>query len=99
MALRLITEAVGRSWKVWDTFPSGGMKNRDSPLGKHLSTPSVTGNIPAYVSEARRLGRLTFQSGPEKRRLSPVPDNWEKLGESLPLDLLSNAEVVPRAIE
>lgn len=99
MTLREISEAGGRSWKVWDTFPSGGTHNPDSVLGKFLSTPSVTGNIPAYVSLARRLGWLTFESGSEKRRLSPVPDRWYKLEESLLLVLLSNAEVVPRAIE
>ena len=99
MTLREISEGGGRSWKVWDTFPSGGTHNPDSALGKFLSTPSVTGNIPAYVSQARRLGWLTFESGSEKRRLSPVPDRWYKLEERLLLDLLSNAEVVGKAIE
>jgi hypothetical protein len=99
MTLREISEAGGRSWRVWDTFPSGGTHNPASALAKFLSTPSVTGTIPSYVSQARRLGWLTFESGSEKRRLSPVPDRWYKLEESLLLGLLSNAEVVPRGIE
>ena len=99
MTLRQISQAGGRSWKVWDTFPSGGTHNPNSALAKFLSTPSETGTIPAYVSQARRLGWLTFESGSEKRRLSPVPDRWYKLEESFLLDLLSNAKVVRKAIE
>ena len=99
MTLRVISEAGGRAWNVWETVPSRDTQNPNSILGKFLSKPSMTRKIPAHVSEPRRLGWLTFQSGSEKRRSSPVPDGWAVMEENLLLALLSNAKVVSRAIE
>jgi hypothetical protein len=38
-------------------------------------------------------GWLTFDSGTEKRRLSPIPDDWQRLTDAELMQLLSRAEV------
>lgn len=58
MALREITEAGGRSWKVWDTFPSVDTHNPDSALGKFLTTPGMSGNINSYYIEIEGMDEL-----------------------------------------
>lgn len=46
------------------------------------------------VSEALRLGWLAFQTAQEKRRLAPVPADWNDLSDDELLSLLETAERV-----
>ena len=51
--------------------------------------------IPSVVvKEELREGWLTFETGREKRRLTPFPQGWENLSDAELLDLLDNAAVV-----
>ena len=45
-------------------------------------------------SRGREHGWLTFMSGDEKRRLSPIPERWEELDDAGLLALLARAERV-----
>jgi hypothetical protein len=41
-------------------------------------------------------GWLTFDSGTEKRRLSPIPEDWQGFSDGQLAQLLERAEVAPR---
>ena len=51
--------------------------------------------IPSVVvKEELREGWLTFETGREKRRLTPFPLGWETFSDAELLELLGNASVV-----
>jgi hypothetical protein len=54
---------------------------------------------PASLKGTFQQGWLTFDSGTEKRRLSPIPPDWQRLTDEELMELLSRAEVAakPRA--
>jgi hypothetical protein len=41
---------------------------------------------------------LSFDSGAERRRLSPVPDDWRSMTEEALRELCARAELVPRRV-
>ncbi len=63
MALRTIKTPDGAEWAVWNVEPSLG-----AAYGTH-----------AQLSTALTGGWLAFQSGHERRRVTPVPEDWEQL--------------------
>jgi hypothetical protein len=66
MARRKFTDAAGVEWDVYDVVALPGFGRPGEPqLAPH--------------SEVFRAARtwLMFESAAEKRRLSPIPDNWE----------------------
>lgn len=90
MPYRTFADDTGRSWEIWDVRPErierrGGERRQDRP------TPWT--GLERRVSEDRRQKRevrmrltyplsegwLVFKSDEEKRRLSPIPANWEAL--------------------
>lgn len=48
----------------------------------------------ASTAEPYRAGWLTFQSGAERRRLAPVPENWQDASPSRLEQICQRAEVV-----
>jgi hypothetical protein len=63
--LREFVDPKGVRWKVWDVWPS-----------ERLSSGSVT-PISTFPSMGLSEGWLCFESAGEKRRLSPIPPEWE----------------------
>jgi hypothetical protein len=53
-----------------------------------VAAPVVTGDLAA--------GWVTFESGTERRRLTPIPDGWEDLPEAELAALCDRAVPVPR---
>lgn len=57
--------------------------------------PAQEGGSRAQLPEPYRAGWLVFDSGREKRRLSPVPPEWHLASEEQLRALCARAEVVP----
>ena len=62
--LREFIDGKGVTWKVWDVWPAERVSG------------SVT-TVSAFPSLSFGDGWLCFDCGQEKRRLSPIPPDWE----------------------
>ncbi len=61
MAVRNFMDPEGREWRVWNVTPG---QHHESTTPSHLPDDMVD-------------GWLCFQSGDEKRRVAPVPADWQ----------------------
>src|SRR3954467_13159170 len=68
MAVREFTDEGGRAWRVWCILPEA----------IHPVTRAED-----YLADCFQLGWLVFEttSGEEKRRLCPIPRDWEDVDE------------------
>lgn len=88
MPYRTFIDSAGTDWQVWDIVPRL-KERRDAPVAdrraeilpiafadrrreerrvRQISRPTLRG--------AYSMGWLCFESDSEKRRLSPIPDDW-----------------------
>ena len=81
MPLREFTDAEGVHWRVWDVHPRLEVVPEEG-----FGVERRVADAPELIVERRRRAEphgqaggawLVFHSGDEKRRLSPVPDDWE----------------------
>ena len=79
--LREFTDAGGTRWRVWDVNPL-------PEQGRTFTGAAVFANVPQ--------GWLCFDSGRERRRLTPVPGEWHQFDDDQLVDLCQAAETVPR---
>lgn len=75
MPSRTVTDPQGRRWLVWAVHPSVS-GFRLTPAGVH----------PDFVA-----GWLAFETPDAKRRLAPIPTDWESASEAELLDFLGRA--------
>lgn len=75
MALRGFVGDDGQEWQVWDTRPAV-----TSPNAEPYASDTV-GEFPR-ISKKREGGWLTFTAAGDRRRLSPIPDDWETADEA-----------------
>lgn len=103
IALREFDDARGRRWQVWKVLPKFTKPRSGAERRVTVAEPSVADRRRA---DDRRgplpppwiHGWLCFQSGKEKRRLTPVPVRWE---ESSPEELEQHrrrAVKIPRTV-
>jgi hypothetical protein len=85
MALREFTDATGRLWTVWSVHPSSDVRLR--------STRAVPGNADEH--DLLRDGWLVFETPGERRRLVPIPDEWEVVDDDALAQLCARAMSVP----
>jgi hypothetical protein len=81
MPLRDFTDDNGTRWEVWATYPASdkSAEKAESALTRFLANaPLDKGVAPGSVREMYREGWLTFSAGEDRRRLAPVPIDWEK---------------------
>ena len=82
MAHRTFRDSLGRTWEVWDVRP-GKPERRD--LSKPAIPPDLIGDRRTQAEYRVALGQeladgwLAFQTAGEKRRLTPIPADWERL--------------------
>ena len=84
---------MGRAWDVWEVYPSA-VEQRMS--GEY---PAVDGGAPTpekrevriRVPSALQDGWLAFQSGTDRRRLTPIPERWVTLDDAELVRLLAVA--------
>lgn len=107
MAIREFTDEGGRGWQVWATVPESPREERIFEQSARLLADAQErepekargrragrATAPAgRFSPGREHGWLTFMSGEEKRRLSPVPEGWETAPEAELAAWLAKAEV------
>ena len=86
---------MGRAWDVWEVYPSA-VEQRMS--GEFPAVPD--GDTPApekrevriRVPTALQDGWLAFQSGKDRRRLTPIPERWVTLADEELVRLLGRAD-------
>ncbi len=101
MALRTFTDSTGTEWKVWDVIPAfvreeeertGAESNRENkgperrrgPDRRNLLTPGL------------EQGWLCFECDAEKRRLTPIPPDWDQRTDEELAALCSDATARPQ---
>ena len=87
MALRGFVGDDGQEWQVWDTRPAITSPNVNPAV------PDTFGDIPR-ISKKREGGWLTFTAAADRRRLSPIPDDWETADEPSLRAMLAAADRV-----
>jgi hypothetical protein len=90
VALREFVGDDGLDWQVWETRPT------IPPPNVERSAPDLPGEIPR-LSKKREHGWLTFTAAGDRRRLSPVPADWETADESTLRALLAVADRIAAA--
>lgn len=94
MTHRKIKDGKGRAWDVWEVYPSA-VEQRMS--GEYPAVPDGDGStrekreVRIRVPSALQDGWLAFQSGKDRRRLTPIPEQWATLGDEELVRLLARA--------
>lgn len=102
MALREYKDASGVTWQVWHVVPT-------TRTTAHVVANERRKRTDADFSGDRRRkqftltpgmegGWLCFESSGEKRRLAPVPEDWESCGDAVLAGYLASAAPVSRRI-
>ena len=86
MALRLVIDADGTAWHVWSVPPHEGTRR----VSLALSPQYAAGWLAFEQAEA------TGGTAAEKRRVAPLPTDWEKASDAAVLTLLASAVPVQR---
>jgi hypothetical protein len=93
MAHRTFRDELGREWDVWEVVPTAVERRMaKAPL---RATPIERRRVQetrVLVPESLQKGWLAFQSGNERRRLSPIPRDWEDMTASELIELLNHAD-------
>jgi len=93
MALQEFTGVDGRQWQVWETRPTNPQPAGDRVPGEPPASTGRTAEMGRF-SKKREAGWLTFSTPNERRRLSPIPDEWETLDAAGLRALLAGADRV-----
>jgi hypothetical protein len=94
MTHRKIKDGAGKAWDVWEVYPSA-VEQRMS--GEYPALPSSDTPVPEKrevrirVPSALQNGWLAFQSGNDRRRLTPIPEHWVTLADEELIRLLASA--------
>jgi hypothetical protein len=93
MAYRSFADSLGRTWEVWTVVPTIAQRRR---LARELTNQdqrddagAEAGLRPQWAS-----GWLAFETPGEKRRLAPIPADWEEMSPTDLESLLRQATMV-----
>jgi hypothetical protein len=95
MPYRTFVDSGGSEWQVWDIVPRLSERRAAASVDRRVATTPIAfadrrreqRRIPqAPVARARLRGSyaqgwLCFENDSEKRRLSPIPEDWITCGE------------------
>lgn len=109
MPYRTFADDQGRSWEIWDVRPE---RVERRSVERRRERPSPWTGLERRVTAERRQDRqvrlrlghllaggwLVFKSDHERRRLSPIPDDWESLRAPGLRALWEKAEVINPSI-
>ena len=88
MSYRLFEDSKRTEWQVWDIVPRLEERRKASETDRRVDIKVIPfadrRRSPRRLANTRRtllrgsyaLGWLCFESSREKRRLSPIPDDW-----------------------
>lgn len=109
MALRNFKDSDGREWRVWDVYPytmrreerrvadrrrgaSGGYTGPERRSGQERRGT----RSPSLLTPGLEAGWLCFENHVDKRRLTPIPPEWERADESELESLVQRARSVAK---
>jgi hypothetical protein len=87
--LREFTDRKGIPWRVWDVYPSE--RGKAGPSEREMATAELKGR---FRSAELAEGWLCFESSSERRRLAPIPPEWEICEASALEDMVTRAGYV-----
>lgn len=89
-------DLLGRSWTVWSVVPERPERRRHDAEAQRESDRRRRQHQEFRVPLGERWtnGWLAFETKGEKRRLAPIPDDWELAPEDQLNQLLEQAEQI-----
>jgi hypothetical protein len=92
MAYRTFLDSDGVEWHVWDVLPKAVERRVaerrlfgevvDFPDRRHAERRQLDGcGTPPPLTSGLREGWVCFDAGGDRRRLSPIPPDWEECGQ------------------
>jgi hypothetical protein len=95
MPHREIRDVEGIPWEVWQVTPTM-VERRETDTGPHPveGERRIRPAFRAVLPQSYREGWLAFRSPAERRRLAPVPQEWDQLTDTRLLELLALSEAV-----
>ena len=93
MAHRTFRDDQGREWDAWEVVPTAVERRlaRDGAIRKPSTERRKVQEARVLVPEDLERGWLAFQSGTERVRLAPIPNEWAEMTDEELVDLLSRA--------
>ena len=95
MAHRVVVDATGVTWEIWEVQPSlvekrdlEGPPPATTGERRRMRTPRLR------VSPAMRDGWLAMRSYSERRRIAPIPAGWATMDDAALLELVRKADAV-----
>lgn len=98
MAHRTFRDELGREWDVWEVVPTAVERRmaRAAPRASAIERRRAQ-ETRVVVPDSLQKGWLAFQSGSERRRLAPIPKDWEDMTDAELVELLNQADRRSRA--
>ena len=107
MPHRTVRDAEGVAWEVWEVRPAWAERRvasrreeeaRAKPPAEHRSGRDrrQTPESRPRVGQGLESGWLVFSSAYEKRRLAPIPPEWESLADETLVGLSANGTSLPK---
>jgi hypothetical protein len=106
MGYRVFKDSQGTEWQAWDVVPQLSERRVGERRRKRLPPPGterrslerrlVNGRRPV-LSAGLDGGWLCFEARVEKRRLTPIPSDWQRCGEERLEQYLRAAKPAMRA--
>ena len=108
MPLRTFEDSQGASCSVWNVTPFAAQEGERRTTERRRAVMAVYAGPERRAGRDRRVrtpglltpglesGWLCFESGSEKRRLSPIPPGWEQAPDEELESLFRNARTVAR---
>ena len=84
--IRQFTDAKGTRWRVWDVWPT--------PRTSSTGSMSASDAVVAFPDRDFAAGWLCFECDTEKRRLAPIPPEWEMCEECVLEEMCARAGYV-----
>ena len=93
MPHRSFRDEIGRQWEVWEVVPTAVERR----IAQSVTRPPTVERrkvqeTRVVVPDQLQKGWLAFQSGRDRRRLAPIPCEWDDMTSAELLDLLRQAE-------
>ncbi|HEX7978629.1 MAG TPA: hypothetical protein VF461_08505 [Gemmatimonadaceae bacterium] len=106
MGYRVFTDSQGREWQAWDVVPQlterRGLDRRvrivpvaHADRRRDPDRRIISGRRP-MLTAGLDGGWLCFESGAEKRRLTPIPSDWQRCPREQLEHFLEAAKRAPR---
>jgi len=105
MAYRVFRDSRGVEWQAWDVVPqlterrALERRTQRAPVAQDRRRPSdrrlISGRRP-YLNAGLDGGWLCFEANVEKRRLAPIPSDWQRCPDSQLESYCQQATRAPR---